>query len=111
MEEKMLNENIAPDNVDSVEENDLKDVAGAAGWGFSKWCKDAHDAELVYHRGILVKKDSPTFGEKEWRKICTYECRDCGRIMNVTFEYMEKDHIQAKLLEGRNGGYIYHGTW
>ena len=75
---------MAADNVESLDEKDLNDVSGAAaGWTLSKWYTDPQKAEYVYHRGVLVKKDAPTDGSKEWRTICTYECRDCGRIMNV----------------------------
>ncbi len=112
MEEKVLNENMAADNVESLDEKDLNDVSGAAaGWTLSKWCTDPQKAEYVYHRGVLVKKDAPTDGSKEWRTICTYEYRDCGRIMNVAFEYTDKDHVQAKLLEAPDGGYLYRGSW
>ncbi len=108
-EAKNGNENNMSDSVDSVEEIDLKTVAG--GWVLTKWCNDTGTAASVYHRGILVKKDMPVADVEQYRKICTYECRDCGRIMTMSTYFNDPDLVHARMLEKGGGTYIVRGSW
>jgi hypothetical protein len=111
MEEKMVNENITADSVNSVDENNLADVAGGKGTGVAKLCTDASDSPIKLHRGVLIKKDNPANGMENNSKILVYQCNDCGKVLKLKFDLASEERYRARILETGDEACFFRGEW
>ena len=109
----MANETSMADSMESLGEENLQDIAGGKGFGFTKKCTDSYDSPLVYHRCRLIHVDTTAEDPDPNRKACQYECVDCKKVLTIWVHYKDEIRQRVRILEGTIGkdDGVIRGTW